>query len=155
MAFDILHERGVDFHVDRFGSDVGNLGARYTYTNHGALTASRLGNLYRQATVGMVFSSTNHSLVNKEMMACGLPVIDLDVESVRAIFPAGSLRLAPPNPDAIADALQQLLADPAERSRLRRAGTDLVKDLCWEASARVVEDAIIRRICSMPSAITK
>ena len=45
-----------------------------------------LADLYRRATVGVVFSATNYSLIPHEMMACGLPVVELDGESTRADF---------------------------------------------------------------------
>jgi glycosyltransferase involved in cell wall biosynthesis len=146
MALDILHARGVRFHVDFFGWPLRGLRAGYAHTDHGVLGASALGALYRQATVGMVFSATNHSLVNREMMACGLPVVDLDVEGVRAVFPGDVLHRARPDPEAIADALQALLADPARRERLRAAGLAHVAGLSWDGAARLVERAIAARI---------
>ncbi len=39
-----------------------------------------LASLYRQSTLGIVFSTTNPSLVPYEMMACGLPVVDMKLE---------------------------------------------------------------------------
>lgn len=146
MALDILHARGVAFHVDFFGWPLAGLKAAYAHTDHGVLAAPALGALYRGATVGLVFSATNHSLVNREMMACGLPVIDLDVESVRAIFPAEILHRVRPEPEAIADALQTLLGDPARRERLRVAGLAHIKGMSWDSSARLVEQAIASRI---------
>lgn len=146
LALEILHARGVRFHVDFFGWPLSGLRASYDHTDHGVLAAPALGALYRRAAVGMVFSATNHSLVNREMMACGLPVVDLDVESVRAVFPDDALHRARPAPEAIADALQGLLADPARRERLRQAGLAHVTGLSWDASARLLEQAIAARI---------
>lgn len=41
---------------------------------------SDLAELYRNADLGVVFSTTNPSLVPYEMMSCGCPVADLDME---------------------------------------------------------------------------
>ena len=41
-------------------------------------TLAQLAGLYATSTCGLVFSTTNPSLVPYEMMACGLPVIDVD-----------------------------------------------------------------------------
>jgi hypothetical protein len=146
MALDLLWERGVDFHAEFFGWDIGNLGVKYPYTNHGILSPQRLGNLYRASTIGVVFSATNHSLVNKEMMACGLPVIDLDVESVRASFPNDCLSTAYPLPESIADAISGLLNDASRRDTVAKAGLSFISGLSWEKSARVVEQALIDRL---------
>lgn len=146
MALDILRERGVNFEVDFFGGDLGPIKRDYRFTNHGVLDAERLAQLYRKAAAGIVFSATNHSLVNKEMMACGLPVVDLDVESTRAIFPADSMAFAKPTPAGIANAIQHLLDRPVERDRMRIRGLDYVSDFSWEASARIVEAALKERI---------
>ncbi|MBS7804509.1 glycosyltransferase [Rhizobiales bacterium TNE-4] len=40
-------------------------------------TINELAGLYRESVIGVVFSTTNPSLVPYEMMACGLPVVDL------------------------------------------------------------------------------
>jgi glycosyltransferase involved in cell wall biosynthesis len=146
MAFDILYKRGMTFHVDFFGWDLRSLKVGYSYTNHGIASSRQLGDLYRRAAIGMVFSTSNHSLVDKEMMACGLPVIELDLENVKAIFPAGVMQLVKPEPDAIADGLQHLLASPERREELRRAVLDHIKGLSWETSARLVEKALIERL---------
>jgi len=146
MALESLHKRGVAFEVDLFGFDFDKLALPYPFRNHGVLTAPELAALYRQATLGIVFSSTNHSLVNKEMMACGLPVVDLDLENVRAIFPDDVMAFAPPTPDGIADTIQALLNKPAERDRLQQRGLEFVSDLSWEKSARIVEAALQNRV---------
>ena len=43
-------------------------------------TINDLADLYRNADLGVVFSTTNPSLVPYEMMHCGCPVVDLDLE---------------------------------------------------------------------------
>lgn len=146
MAFNIMAERGLDFHVDFFGTEVSPLEVDYPFTDHGLLDAPALGALYRSATVGLVFSGTNHSLVNKEMMACGLPVVDLHVDSVTSVFPPGVVEMADPSPHGVADALEALLASVERRSAVARAGLEFVDGLGWEKSARIVERAIVERI---------
>lgn len=42
-------------------------------------TLDELAEMYSNADIGIVFSTTNPSLVPYEMMSCGCPVIDLDV----------------------------------------------------------------------------
>lgn len=146
MALDILRQRGVDFEVDFFGWDLGTPRTGYRYTNHGVIDAQSLSHIYQRAAVGVVFSATNHSLVNKEMMACGLPVIDLDLDSVRKIFPPQSIAYATPTPAGIADAIQSLLESPERQEELRNGGLKQIDGLSWEHSARIVERALKDRI---------
>ncbi len=63
-----------------FGSDkVGDV--PFPVTNMGILpTLMDLADLYRNADLGIVFSTTNPSLVPYEMMHCGCPVADMDLE---------------------------------------------------------------------------
>jgi glycosyltransferase involved in cell wall biosynthesis len=146
MALEILQSRNVDFEVDFFGWRLGKLTVNFPYRDLGILEAEELANLYREATVGVVFSATNHSLVNKEMMGCGLPVIDLDLDTVRSVFPDNSMAFAQPTPEGIADEIQRLLEQPELRDHLRRGGLSYVKELSWEKSARLVEAALQHRV---------
>lgn len=146
MALEILQKRNVEFEVDFFGWPLGRLNVDFPYRDHGILGAQELAHLYRSATIGVVFSATNHSLVNKEMMACGLPVVDLDLETVRSIFPDNTIAFAAPTPDGIATVMERLLGDSMERDRLSAGGLGYVSDLSWEKSARLIEAAIQQRI---------
>jgi glycosyltransferase involved in cell wall biosynthesis len=145
-AFEILAMRGVVFEVDMLGCDLGNIDLPYKYKSYPLLDAAALATLYQEAAIGMVFSATNHSIMNKEMMACGLPVIDLDVESVRAEFPEGVLKRTMPHPVAIADALEELLYDSFKRVALSKLGTNFANQFCWEDSGRIIEKAICERV---------
>jgi len=146
MALELLWHRGMRFEVDFFGWRLGKLNVPFPYQDRGVLSAPELAQLYRQSTIGVVFSATNHSLVNKEMMACGLPVIDLDLDTVRSIFPAGSIRFARPSVEGIADAMEHLLREPQERDRQRQCGLGYVQGLSWERSAKLIESAIKERV---------
>jgi glycosyltransferase involved in cell wall biosynthesis len=145
-AFEILAKRGVDFEVDMLGCDLGSIDLPYKYRSYPLLDAAALAELYRGAAIGMIFSATNHSIMNKEMMACGLPVIDLDVESVRAEFPEGVLKRTMPHPVAIADALEELLNDSAKRVTLSKLGANFANQFCWEDSGKIIEKALCERI---------
>jgi glycosyltransferase involved in cell wall biosynthesis len=145
-AFDILSTRGIDFEVYMLGCDLGQITLPYKYKSYPLLNATELAQLYREAAVGMVFSATNHSIMNKEMMACGLPVIDLDVESVRAVFPDGVLKRAKTHPVAIADALEELLKNQDERAGLAVKGISFANQYTWEESGEIIEEAIRERV---------
>jgi glycosyltransferase involved in cell wall biosynthesis len=109
----------------------------------GVLDGSHLAELYAEATVGVVLSMTNPSLVPLEMLACGLPVVDLASESMRATFGEnGPIALAPFDPVALAAAITRLLDDDAERKRRAAAGLTLAGTRTWPAAAVQLEAAI-------------
>lgn len=142
-ALEILASRKVPFSVDLFGQDGQDVFQKFDHTQHGLLTPTRLGDLYRRCDIGMVFSATNYSLIPMEMMACGLPVVELDVESTRAVFPDSAVAFAKPTPHGIADCLQRLIESREERERLRQGGLRYVEPLSWEKSARALEAGLL------------
>ena len=109
----------------------------------GVLAPEALARAYCEATVGVVLSMTNPSLIGPEMLACGLPVVELDAESTRAGFGAdGPMRLAPFDPLALADAIESLLDDPDQRALRARQGLALVERRTWDAASAAVETGL-------------
>ena len=146
-ALDELHRRGVNMIVHLFGEENIDLdGVEFNYKRHGVLSPSALGDLYRECDIGLVFSATNYSLIPLEMMACGLPVVELDVPSTRAIFENGEVCFAQPTPHQIADAVQLLAGDATLRSTQIKRAYEYVNSLSWEQSARAIESALIERL---------
>jgi glycosyltransferase involved in cell wall biosynthesis len=146
LAFELLAREGFQFHVDLFGGEVAPKGLPFSHTHHGILSAAGLGELYRRATVGMVFSATNYSIIPREMMACGLPVIELDSESSRSAFPAGVAELADPTAEGVAHRLKALLGDKTRREQLAQRATEFLVNFSWERSARDIETALLARL---------
>ncbi len=146
LALELLAERRSDFIVDFFGEDLSDYRPRFPAENHGVLSASDLARLYRGGTVGMVFSATNHAILPKEMMACGLPVIELDGQNLAGVYPESIIHPVHPEPRAVADAVDRLLDSPEERLRLRRAGLAYASAISWEAEMEKVLAGIGRRL---------
>src|SRR5947207_3526467 len=55
--------------------------ASFEYGHLGVLGADELAEAYSRACVGLVLSMTNYSLLAQEMMACGLPCVELETPS--------------------------------------------------------------------------
>jgi glycosyltransferase involved in cell wall biosynthesis len=83
---------------------------------------------------------TNFSLMPKEMLACGLPCVELAGVSAESIFGKdGPLELVALDPNEIANALEHLLDDDAERERRSREGRRFVSSHTWDRAADQVE----------------
>jgi len=136
-----------DFEVHFFGQE--NLSfqtANFSAFNHGILSAEKLAQLYNECDLALCFSATNYSLVPQEMMACGLPLVELDTESTRAIFPEGVVTLAGPDPLDIRDKIGSLLDDTERCDRQSTEARRWVDQFSWEGSARDIEAALVERL---------
>lgn len=146
LALESLTDRGIEFAVDFFGAPLEFDVAPYGFIDHGVASQETLAEIFRSADVGVVFSATNYSLVPQEMMACGLPIVELDGESTRAIFPENTVSLAAPHPTKIANAIVRLLDDEASRKAQAAAALEWVNGFSWPDSAAMVEKAMIDRL---------
>jgi len=139
MALAELHKRRPDVRIALFGFNEG-LDTLFPYERLGMLTTEQLSWLYSEATVGLCLSLTNFSLMPKEMLACGLPCVELAGISAESIFGAdGPLELATLDPRSIADALERLLEDRESWERRSREGLEFVASHTWEHATDEVE----------------
>lgn len=111
-ALNIVKEKYPDWEIVFFGSnkeDYQNI--PFSFTNMGLLeTINDLGILYRSASIGIAFSTTNPSLVPYEMMACGVGVVDLDFnDSVVSYDSKNNISLAKPYPEDVARKIIELI----------------------------------------------
>jgi glycosyltransferase involved in cell wall biosynthesis len=79
-----------------------------------------------------------------EAMASGTPVVAADTTALPDTC-GGAARLTTPAPDAIREALTQLVKDNGERARLRALGLEHARRFTWERTASEV-DAIVRTL---------
>jgi len=142
-ALDELAHRRNDFVVHFFGANEVITEVSYQAFHHGILDKHELAHLYNAGTIGITFSATNYSLVPQEMMACGLPILEVENESTVSIFPPDAVTMARPNPDAIANAIEALMDEPLRRENQTKAALKWISGLSWETSARSVEKAFL------------
>lgn len=83
-----------------------------------------------------------------EAMASGTPVVAAAATALPETC-GGAARLVAPEGEAVAAALRELLADGAERARLRTAGLARAGEFTWERTARGV-DAVVADVLSCP-----
>jgi glycosyltransferase involved in cell wall biosynthesis len=139
LALEELKRRRPKVEVAMFGESRRIL-VPFKYLDLGVLARDKLAHAYASAAVGVCISMTNPSLVPTEMMACGLPVVDIDVPSMRDTFGAGGpVELAPFDPLGLCDAIERLLDDLVLRAERSRAGAELVSTRTWARAAEQVE----------------
>ena len=147
LSLALLKRMRPETEVVIFGADDMPYRLPFDHTPAGILSERELAELYRGAAAGLSVSLTNYSLVPQEMLACGLPVVEMDLPSLRAAYPEPShgLRLAAPQPAAIAEALAHLLSlsDP-EMRRALKAAAKLVGRLSWDEAGRALVEFVGR-----------
>ena len=113
----------------------------YAHEHAGIVSPEQLSWLYSEGTVGLCLSLTNFSLIPKEMLACGMPCVELAGISAESIFGAdgGPLELAPFDPVALADAMERLLDDRELWERRSREGIEFVASHTWDVCAEQTE----------------
>lgn len=87
-----------------------------------------LADMYRNADFGLVFSTTNPSLIPYEMMACGCPVGDLRYDDPLAKYgnSEDNVFLLDPLPDNMAQELVAIFDNPDLMKEKARCGKDFV-----------------------------
>ncbi len=96
--------------------------------------------LYRAATV-FAYPALHEGfgLPVLEAMACGVPVVASNTSSLPEVTGAdGALLVDPLDVEALAEAIERLLADDALRVSLRERGLERAAGFTWERSARAL-----------------
>jgi len=157
-ALKILDERGVDVHLtfkDRLDAEmvprmIRELGIERRVTFLGRLPVDQLVRLYNEAQI-LVSPSLyeGFGLPAAEAMACATPVIATTAGAFPEVIADGETGLLVPPGDAraLADAIQELLSDPARRVAMGRAGVRRIEEkfswrVCAERTLALYEEVL-------------
>lgn len=94
----------------------------FEHENLGLLDLAACNRLYNRCQVGLCISATNPSRIPFEMMATGLPVVEVYRDNTVHDFPEEAMRLCEQTPESIARGILELLADPARADAMGQAG---------------------------------
>lgn len=125
------------------------LGVERQLTILGRVEDSALASLYRDAALLCMPSlAEGFGLPVLEGLAAGVPVLASDVPAIRELVDGTGVLVPPGDVDALARALERVLADDPLRARLRRRGPERAASFSWEATAeatvRAYESALSR-----------
>lgn len=109
-----------------YGSnEVGNIW--FDHENLKIMSVEKCAELYNKVSVGLCISSSNPSRIPFEMMACGLPVVDIYRENNLFDMPSEGVLLAEQTPESIAGAIMKLLKNKQKRSEMGHFGINFMK----------------------------
>jgi glycosyltransferase involved in cell wall biosynthesis/SAM-dependent methyltransferase len=142
LALQELHRRRPGTRVLMFGAEK-PVAAPFPYETLGVASPEELAWAYSEATVGLSLSLTNYSLIPQEMLACGLPCVELAGRSIESVYGAdGPIELAAADPVALADALERLLTDRELWERRSHEGLAFAARHDWERAADELEHGL-------------
>ncbi|MCB1894125.1 MAG: glycosyltransferase family 4 protein [Rhodocyclaceae bacterium] len=127
-ALGIVKHRMPDTRIVLYGSspkDKGNIW--YEHEHLGLLSLDECSALYNRSAVGLCLSSSNPSRIPFEMMAAGLPVVELWRENTLYDFPEAAMALSHQTPECIAESILRLLDAPDQRSAMGQAGAAFMR----------------------------
>jgi len=143
-ALKLVKEKNNNIEIKIYGSNdlVGKV--PFKFTDLGQLSYTSLAREFNKATLGLSISLTNISLTPCEMLACKLPVIEINHPSVSNMFENNKeILLAEPDPKDIADKIMYLLKNRKNRNTLSRNGYKKVtSEYTWNQSFEKIKNII-------------
>jgi glycosyltransferase involved in cell wall biosynthesis len=107
----------------------------------GVLSPRELAALYRSCNVALVLSLTNLSLLPLELMASGCAVVSNAGPNVEWLLTEETTRLTDSTPEALAEAILELLGNDQMRRQKVAAGLALANRTSWASEVRKIESA--------------
>lgn len=128
-ALTLLAERGFKGRIEFFGS-YAEPNVSFPHINHRVISPPEMAKLFQAGTVGLALSSTNPSMIPFEMMACGMPVIDINYNNNHVNYGGNdTVYLAAPTPEGLCDAIERLFVDPELRDARSRKGLEFMETM--------------------------
>jgi glycosyltransferase involved in cell wall biosynthesis len=101
------------------------------------VTDGELASLYARASAFAFLSEyEGFAMTPLEALGAGIPIALLDTEVAREIYGPSAAYIERPDPDLIANALERLLRDGAERQRLLDSAATQMERYSWQECAR-------------------
>ncbi len=100
----------------------------FEHVNCGILNLEGLNDLYNKCHLGLCLSSSNPSCNPFDMMAAGLPSVELYRENNLYDLPEEAVLLAHQTPESIAEALIYLLDNLQQRQKMSKFGVRFMRD---------------------------
>jgi len=130
-----------DVKIYVYGSNTNNL-IDFEVERLGIIPITECNKLYNKCKVGLCMSASNPSRIPFEMMAAGLPVVEMYKENNLYDFPQGGVLLAQASSEAIATAILDLLDNNDKRNKMSDIGIKYMKDYPLEKGFEQFVEAV-------------
>jgi len=144
-ALKIVKNRRPDIKIYLYGSNV-NVKIPFEAESLGIISVDECNKLYNKCKIGLCLSASNPSRIPFEMMAAGLPVVELYRENNLYDLPDGGVCLAESSPVGIAYTLLKLLGDESKLKKMSVNGYEYMKDYPLEKGFLQFETSVDKLI---------
>lgn len=153
-ALKLIKAMRPDVKIYLYGSELVTRPIDFECENLHIIPVEECNKLYNKCKVGICMSASNPSRIPFEMMAAGLPVVELYKENNLYDLPDGGVLLSETTPEAIASSVVYLLDNPKEAKKMSEFGVKYMKDYPLERGfgqiVNVVKDMIETEYNNMP-----
>ncbi|MCR4952378.1 MAG: glycosyltransferase [Solobacterium sp.] len=122
----------------------------------GIISTEECNKLYNRCRVGLCMSASNPSRIPFEMMAAGLPVVELYRENNLYDLPMDGVLLAESSPESVAAAILELLENTERNDKMSAFGPQFMKNYPlekgFEQFVQAVDSLVYGTECSQPKA---
>ncbi len=154
QALKLIKAMRPDVKIYLYGSEINARPIEFECENLHIIPVEECNQLYNKCKVGLCMSASNPSRIPFEMMAAGLPVVELYKENNIYDLPDGGVLLADTTPEAIASSVVYLLEHPEEAEKMAKFGVAYMKEYPLERGfgqiVNVVKDMMETDYKDMP-----
>lgn len=141
----VCHVVGDGPHESELRSHVAERGIEASVQFHGVVPNEALHGFYAAADV--VCNPSHYEslgIANLEAMACGRPLVAARLDAIEEYVTDGEsgLLVPPGDAEALRRTLDRVLASPALRDRLGRAGREVASEYSWDEQARTLTELL-------------
>lgn len=148
-ALGIVKHRHPDVKIYLYGSDTKS-DVWFEHENLGLINLEDCNNLYNRCKVGLCISSSNPSRIPFEMMAAGLPVIEMWRENNLYDLPPEAVLLAKQTPESLAEAIIKVLKDEELGADMSNFGSHFMSNRDLSIEIQQFYDSINAIITDQP-----
>lgn len=145
QALKVLKEKRPDIKIYLYGSSR-KINIPFEAEKLGIIPVEECNKLYNKCKIGLCLSASNPSRIPFEMMAAGLPVVELYRENNLYDLPEGGIQLAETSPASIAYTIMELLDDEIRLKKMSAFGPSYMKDYPLEKGFEQFVGAVDRLI---------
>ena len=139
-----VHEKNPDAEIALAGWDLSGYQIPFPHVNAGVLPLNALPDLYSQCDIASVLSFTNLSLLPLESMACNCAVVSNKGDNVEWLLNEKFTKFSDTTPEALSDAIIDLLGDEDALNRLKKNGLAFAQSTNWNDEVETIANEIVQ-----------
>ncbi|MBW7452713.1 glycosyltransferase family 4 protein [Paenibacillus sepulcri] len=114
----------------------------FDHINLELINIEQCNELYNKCMVGLCISSSNPSRIPFEMMAAGLPVVDIHKENNLYDMPDNGVLLADQTPESIAEAIINIISNEEQQQEMSDQGVKFMENKDLETGFKQFVEAV-------------